>query len=414
MTIQCTCARLFTAVHRKIVFALFLALCSSLGDAQDFRFITFEVSGAGNAAGQGTSVAGVNLFGIIAGSYTDAKNISHSYLREPSGSITTFDPPGTAEIYYPAFNGSGVFALNALGSLGGYFVDKKLRVHGYVRSPDGKFTTYDWPGECATNQRRGCHGSGVWDINDFGVIVGPYEDTSGKFVAHTAVRFPDGVITTFEVPGSSMKAGQGTLPTSFSGLNNYGATTGLWYDANYNFHAYLRSPDGTFTDFEAPDSDATDEFYGTLATSLNDFGAITGYYLDPNGVYHGFLRSPNGNFTEPLDAPGADLTPGNFNGTFPSMITSFGVIAGSYSDVNGANHGFVLSPGGRFTTFDAPGAGTGAYQGTIPVAAAPFGRIAGYYVDSSNVSHGFLALACANGVEDGVQNSHNRPLPSAP
>jgi hypothetical protein len=165
--------------------------------------------------------------------------------------------------------------------------------------------------------------------NDFGVAVGPYEDTSAKFVAHTAIRFPDGTITTFEVPGSSMEAGQGTLPARFSGLNNFGVITGLWYDANNNLHGYLRTRDGNFTDFEAPGADTMDESYGTSPDSINDFGAITGYYLDASGVYHGFLRSPDGNFTTPLDAPGADLTPGDFNGTFPSNINLLGAIVGA-------------------------------------------------------------------------------------
>ncbi len=31
---------------------------------------------------------------------------------------------------------------------------------------------------------------------------------------------------------------------------------------------------------------------GTLPYSINDLGAITGYYIDANNVYHGFLRIP--------------------------------------------------------------------------------------------------------------------------
>ena len=43
-----------------------------------------------------------------------------------------------------------------------------------------------------------------------------------------------------------------------------------------------------------------------------------------------------------------------------------------------------------FTTFDAPGAGTGSYQGTYPFAINPEGAITGLYVDASNMYHGFL------------------------
>jgi hypothetical protein len=41
---------------------------------------------------------------------------------------------------------------------------------------------------------------------------------------------------------------------------------------------------------------------------------------------------------------GADLTPGNFNGTFPSGINLFGAITGHYIDLNGVGHGFVAVP----------------------------------------------------------------------
>jgi hypothetical protein len=50
----------------------------------------------------------------------------------------------------------------------------------------------------------------------------------------------------------------------------------------------------------------------------------------------------------------------------------------------------VRAPNGAITTFDAPGAGTGAFQGTIPFSFNPGGAIVGYYLDSSNVLHGFL------------------------
>jgi hypothetical protein len=55
------------------------------------------------------------------------------------------------------------------------------------------------------------------------------------------------------------------------------------------------------------------------------------------------LLSPAGKFTH-FDAPGADLTPEDFNGTFPSQINLFGVIAGTYIDANFVAHGFLQSP----------------------------------------------------------------------
>ena len=56
------------------------------------------------------------------------------------------------------------------------------------------------------------------------------------------------------------------------------------------------------------------------------------------------------------------------------------------------NFGNLLSAGHSptYTTFDAPGAGTGPNQGTLALAIDPAGAITGYYIDASGVNHGFL------------------------
>ena len=96
---------------------------------------------------------------------------------------------------------------------------------------------------------------------------------------------------------------------------------------------------------------------GTFALSVNVFAAITGYDLDASNVYHGFLRKADGSIVV-FDAPGADTTEGDFNGTFPAGINDAGLIAGYYIDSSNVSHGFLRSPNGSFTTFDPPGAGT--------------------------------------------------------
>jgi hypothetical protein len=83
--------------------------------------------------------------------------------------------------------------------------------------------------------------------------------------------------------------------------------------------------------------------YTDCSVLINNFGAITGYYLDANNVFHGFLRSPEGKFTT-FEAPGADTTANDYNGTFPYTINDQGVITGYYIDVNNVSHGFLLLP----------------------------------------------------------------------
>src|SRR5438477_81589 len=91
-----------------------------------------------------------------------------------------------------------------------------------------------------------------------------------------------------------------------------------------------------------------------------------------------------------FDAPGAGTGPFP-QGTFSyGGINPAGAIAGYYTDDSNVSHGFLRAPSGAFTTFDVPGAGTGDGQGTFaPVFGFnlnPQGTITGNYIDASNVS----------------------------
>src|SRR5258708_31529704 len=63
-----------------------------------------------------------------------------------------------------------------------------------------------------------------------------------------------------------------------------------------------------------------------------------------------------------FDAPGAGT--GAFQGTFPFCIDPSGTIIGRTRDAGNVRHGFVRSQDGIYTIFDAPGAGTASGQGT--------------------------------------------------
>src|ERR1017187_7728355 len=93
------------------------------------------------------------------------------------------------------------------------------------------------------------------------------------------------------------------------------------------------------------------------------------------------------NFTT-FEAPGAGT--GGSQGTISFSINTAGAVAGMYYDASNAYHGFVRAATGTITTFEAPGAGTGAYQGTVSLGINPAGVIAGTYVDANYVYHGFV------------------------
>src|SRR5271154_2392825 len=126
---------------------------------------------------------------------------------------------------------------------------------------------------------------------------------------------------------------------------------------NLTTYSQAFSAAATFVTFDVPAA-GTGSNQGTSPSSINLEGEITGSYVDASSLAHGFLRSPFG-FLTTFDAPG------EVNGTYPSSINLEGAVTGSYYDINFVGHGFLRSNNGTITTFDAPGAVAGMI-GTFP------------------------------------------------
>ena len=260
----------------------------------DGTITTFQAPGADikPADAEGTIATGINARGAITGYYGDSKGVVHGFLRSRDGKFTTFEVPGSGGY------GSFPIALNQEGAIVGYYTDSNNALHAFLRSPDGKFTTWIGPDACTGNGSEGCYGSGASNINAFGTIAGGFEDNSGNFVHHELVRSPRGKFTTFDAPLAGTGSYQGTgCPGCALGLNDWGTIAGTYIDANSVSHGYLRSPDGA-NHIVRPsrDSQYTGGCGSDCPVSLNDWGAITGIYFDANYVYHGYLRSPEGKF----------------------------------------------------------------------------------------------------------------------
>src|SRR5262249_21425603 len=151
-----------------------------------------------------------------------------------------------------------------------------------------------------------------------------------------------GTFITFDIPDAT----NGTFPV---GINPAGVITGTYFDASFVSHCFVRAKNGTITTFDVPGAvNGTEAGSGKVGgPPINQAGAITGTYFDANFVGHGFLRAPDGGLTT-FDVPGA------VNGTSGQAINPEGVIIGFYTDASFANHGFVRTPDGTFTTFDVP------------------------------------------------------------
>ena len=249
--------------------------------------------------------------------------------------------------------------------------------------------TFDVPG-AGTGPGQGTFALG---INPSGEIEGYYVDSNN--VNHGFLRTPTGTIVRFDVPLAGTDAGQGTLPES---INPAGAITGAYTDGAGLTHGFVRSPEGTITTFDAPGAAIPPSLCspgiicsnGTQAAAINTAGAISGQVVDANGIYHGFLRSPDGTITT-FDAVGAGTNPGQ--GTFVTFtdgLNQAGEVAGGYADNSGTFHPLVRAADGSITAFLPPGAGNQPGQGANNSGVNSVGTVTSYLIDENNVDHGYL------------------------
>ncbi|HTS34346.1 MAG TPA: hypothetical protein VMH04_01675 [Candidatus Solibacter sp.] len=369
-----------------VVFTCFVLVAWPQSQPQwwQHKIITFDVPGAGRAAGQGTYANGINTAGEITGFYIDSNNRYHAFLRHADGTFTRFEAPGAGT---DTWQGTGGWAINSADTIAGDFDDSTCVKHGYMREPDGTFTTFEAPGAGDIPGTCGwlgfLQGTDPGNINAAGVIEGLMMDTNNVF--HAFLRDPDGTFTIVDAPGAGTGAYQGTLAAAETGLNSASAMTGPYIDANNAWHGYVRDPEGNITTFDAPGASQ-----GTYPWGINEVGKTIGQYADANGVSHAFLRSREGKILT-FDDPKAGTDAGQ--GTIGVFFLPSGGVGGAYVDARNVSHGFVRDTQGRFTTFDAPGAGTGAGQGTAVggfFGVNSAGLVTGWSVDAKGAYHGFV------------------------
>jgi hypothetical protein len=118
---------------------------------------------------------------------------------------------------------------------------------------------------------------------------------------------------------------------------------GYYIDLNFVSHAYLRSPEGKFTVYEAPDAGTAPYgpfTAGTFVEAVNIESATTGFVVDNLAEAHAWGRNPHGNVTT-FDVPGQLAAPGTDFGSTGRGINASGVITGRWHDANYVLHGFI-------------------------------------------------------------------------
>jgi len=330
----------------------------------------FDVPGANPAAGLGTQAFANNDLGVSVGVYTDMNLVPHGFIRAADGKITSFDAPG-AGLGAGLEQGTEAFSINDFGVIAGQFEDPNDVFHGFIRFPDGAFTTFEAPG-AGTGAEQGTL---AYNVNLSGATAGVYYDESNA--EHGFVRSLSGKITTFDAPD----ANGFTMVCEETCLNPEGAVAGFYLDVNSVFHGFVREPDGEIMELSAPEA-GTGAFQGTLAASITPLGIITGYFLGSDGVPNGFVRTPDGKFTT--------FNVADSSGTAAYSINLLDTVTGVYADTDFAFHGYSRSAFGAFTFFDAPDGGPGSFQGTRPSTNNLEGAVAGWVTTASGGNRGFV------------------------
>ena len=253
------------------------------------------------AGGTDTEPVGINNNGEVAGG---------GFLRLKGGQITLFSAPGALP--------GRTFAsgINSRGSITGKFVnDTPPLDHGYVRSRDGKITTFDPPSSSDLV---------VAGINDRGDVAGTFEDWTESGKQRIFVRDENGLYAFVDLPNGSPLV---------AGINNRGEIAGVYVlssDAGNKVIGYFRDQRGIVTEIDIPDPDVT---------GVNNHGEVVGIFSNPEkgGKTCGFIWRLNGRTTI-LDFPEGTAT-------YAYGINNRGQVIGAF-DVAGLGskrRGFVYS-----------------------------------------------------------------------
>ena len=328
------------------------------------KLVTFDVPGSSY-----THPTAINLIGQITGYYSDSSGY-HGFVRQPGGSLTSFDVPLNPGGFPP---NAIPMDINAEGQIAGFYAFE-IQYHGFLRQPDGtivQFTSSTLPS--STLQAKvsvaydlpTCGGEDWWlpfAINDLGQITGsgPGDSPGGSGF----VRAVDGTLTYFDVPPQFGVYGS-TCPHD---INVWGQVIGYYVDGGYGGikRGFLRQPDGSIVRLDQGDFQVT-------PIGINFFGQITGVLSNSTGS-HAFIRQLNGAMTF-FDGPG---------GALPAAINALGEVTGICGGSDGLAHGFLREPNGQIITFVVPKS-----QGTFPQSINFFGKITGYYFDGTTF-HGFV------------------------
>jgi hypothetical protein len=289
---------------------------------QGYVFSSFDFPGAAV-----TQAYGINARGDIVGTFQNAppNNQNHGFILRDGEFIAIDFPGGDTDHTIATAIGPSGDVVGYYGLIGG----PPTSAHGFLRDRQGNWSTVQNPPELDPPPTMT---PGPLRILPDGTMVGcfHYATPLGVYISmHGFTLAPDGTFSRFDYPGA------------MSWAMHYGATpdgrmvVGVFTSAGIN-HGYIVS-DGVVTTFDVPGSGRA------TPQDINPDGVVVGMYRNPGepSKVHGFVidthRSTdqaNWEHTQPVDVPGASIT--RIRG-----INARGDLVGDYVAADGKNHGFV-------------------------------------------------------------------------
>jgi len=242
------------------------------------------------------------------------------FLVATAASATTYS---YTQITVPgATGGNTPIAVNASGTVLGYWLDATYASHGFTYKA-GKITKFDPPGSINTTPTN---------INASGEVAGTFVNSKG---VNSAFTYQNGKFTIIPVPS------KGELLLQIAGLNSKGVLLG---SAQKGSHQFL------FTYSNAKFTNAVVANDPT-PTAINDSGSITGYY---SGMAAQAFVVIGGKLTK-ISVPGAGTT-------IPYAINNSNEVVGEDYATAGGQKAFVYR-NGKASVINVPGWADSAARG---------------------------------------------------
>lgn len=260
------------------------------------------ISGVSVHCGQacGTLAYGINSSEKIVGWYEDRAVVPHGFLRDRNGSFLTIDTPGAALNVY---EGTVACRIDDAGVVTGEFEDASTMYQGYVREPDGTFEESSAPGA----GRKSGLGTFAWTIDRHGDTAGMYYDKSRTSRLRANVRSshsdlrPARLVDAFACFETCVR----TLGPSAPIVTRMPSNTGSCASRMGRFsYSMVREPDKA-------------RIKARIQT-VNSTGTIAGTITDSNDIVRGFIRYTNGSYRIG-ELPGAGRAPMKVRFRKPSM-----------------------------------------------------------------------------------------------